>query len=101
MKLVEKIEQVLELPKEVKEETKDKALRELILGHVNTKNVDKTYYCPMLEKVLRKKTTFKKEYGKFGEYIILEPGVNHLFLGNVYLEKEIEILDNTIEKLLY
>jgi len=74
MSLMGKLEYVSKLPREVSQETKDKASIEVIVNHVKTTKAyhkKRPYldsyspYSPLLEEVIKGETTFNKELKKF------------------------------------
>lgn len=108
MSLVHAIKSILDLPREISKETKDEVLRELIENHLAYKNEPLAFhegkpvlYSPMLERVVNGETTFKQEYKKLRIKFLREPGLFSVFQGNVGLEEDIELLDETIKRLYH
>lgn len=128
MSLIHKLEYISNLPGGVSQETKDKASIEVIVNHVKTtKKMDEKWpndeyksYSPTLEKAIKGETSFKQEldnlvkkYGqpkKFsgGAWIVgkcgyskflFSQGTMSTFGGNPDLEKDLELMDEYIERL--
>ena len=96
--LAQKVKQVLDLPEGVSEDTKNTALRELIDMHLLSTRYSGNRFAPLLDRVVYGETTFHAEYAEYGTDILFQASGFTLFSGNVFLEEEVEILDQAVQR---